>query len=186
MKFNNKQNSSIISEDGTELWLSRSVAVTVCLIVIHRNQPYILTNQRGTGTPDYAGYWNLVCGYLDYDETVQEAAIREVWEECGINAIELMNNSEVVYFDPPWDVTSSPRNAKQNVTTHHGLVAKVNQLPPVSNAYNEPNETSDIRWLALEEVSKFEFAFNHQNRIQKFVQYIADRTEYNFLKNLEG
>lgn len=184
MKFNNRQNTSIVTKEGAEHWLSRSVAVTVSILLIQNNQPYILINQRGPGVPDFTGYWNLVCGYLDYDETIQEAAIREVWEECGVNAIELMQASEAVFFDPPWDVNSSPKYSKQNVTTHHGIVAKVEQLPAVSAEHNEPGETSDIQWLKLEEVSKLDFAFNHKKRIELFIQHVAKNTDFDFTNYL--
>ena len=29
------------------------------------------------------GYWNLPCGFLEMNETVEEGAMREVWEETG-------------------------------------------------------------------------------------------------------
>lgn len=184
MKFNNKQNQCITTGDGKEIWLSRSVAVTVCVLLIHNDVPHILVNQRGPGVPDFSGYWNLVCGYLDYDETVQEAAVREVWEECGVNALDLIEISEAVFFEPPWDVNSSPGYSKQNVTIHHGLVGKVDDLPALSAAHNEPGETSDIRWLPLHQVADLKFAFNHNKRIAKFVEHIRQITPHNFTSHL--
>ncbi len=32
------------------------------------------------------GYWNLPCGFLENDETVEDGAIREVLEETGLDA----------------------------------------------------------------------------------------------------
>ena len=172
MKFNNRQNEQVFLADGREIWLARDIAVAVSAIAIHKDTPHVLINQRGPGVPNFQGYWNLPCGYLDYDETTQEAAIREVWEECGVNIRPLLEQCHAAFFDQPWDVNSTPRGDRQNVTIHHGFVATVDQLPAVSNANNEPNETSDICWLPLSQVQELEFAFDHKPRIGRFVDHV--------------
>jgi 8-oxo-dGTP pyrophosphatase MutT (NUDIX family) len=173
MKFNNRPNECVTTTDGREVWASRSVTTAVCILLECEGRPYILVNQRGTGVPDFAGYWNLPCGYLDYDETTSEAAMREVWEECGVNTLDLLPTAICEFFSYPWDVNSTPRGTRQNVTIHHGLFARVSQLPAVSNAHNEPNETADIRWLPLSEVDALTFAFNHRERIADFLAHLA-------------
>lgn len=172
MKFNNRPNECVTTVDGRQIWASRSVTVAVSIIVVCEQVPYILVNQRGIGVPDFQGYWNLPCGYLDYDETTQEAAVREVWEECGVNVLDLLPHSDAEFFSHPWDISSIPRGEKQNVTVHHGLHARVIELPPVSNANNEPDETADIRWLPLAEVDQLEYAFNHRARIDKYLEHL--------------
>ena len=181
MKFNNRPNECITTTDGRIMWLSRSVAVAVSIIVVNKNTPYILVNQRGTGVPDFQGYWNLPCGYLDYDETTEEAAVREVWEECGVNAKRLIAQTQIEFFSKPWDISSTPDNNKQNVTIHYGLHAVVEQLPALSNANNEPNETADIRWLPLTELDTLRFAFNHRTRIDKYLSHLREVAKLNYL-----
>ena len=172
MKFNNRANECLTTRDGREIWVSRSVTTAVCILLACEGQPYILVNQRGTGVPDFAGYWNLPCGYLDYDETTAEAAMREVWEECGVNTLELLELATSEFFSHPWDVSSTLSDKRQNVTIHHGLHTSVDQLPALSNTHNEPNETADIRWLPLSEVDTLQFAFNHRVRIDKFLAHL--------------
>lgn len=186
MKFNNRKNECIETKDGRVVWLSRSVAVAVCILVVVQDRPHILVNQRGTGVPDFQGYWNLPCGYLDYDETTEEAAIREVWEECGVNLVPVLEGSVAEFFTRPWDINSEPTHEKQNVTVHHGLVAKLDSLPAVSAENNEPNETTDIRWLSLDQVHTLNFAFNHQNRIRKFIEHVANVTDLDFRTQLRS
>lgn len=176
MKFNNRPNECVTTTDGRQIWASRSVTTAVCVLLECGGQRYILVNQRGTGVPDFAGYWNLPCGYLDYDETTAEAATREVWEECGVNVLELVAIASCEFFSAPWDVSSTPTDKRQNVTIHHGLYANVDALPAVSNAHNEPNETADIRWLPLSEVDTLTFAFNHRARIDKFLSHLEKVT----------
>ena len=173
MKFKNRANECVTTSDGREIWVSRSVTVVVCIVLVCEGQPYILVNQRGTGVPDFAGYWNLPCGYLDYDENTTEAAMREVWEECGVNSLELLKVADCEFFSQPWDFSSEPIGTRQNVSIHHGLHAQVAQLPEVSNAHNEPNETADILWLPLSQVDTLEFAFNHRVRIDKYLKHLA-------------
>ncbi len=180
MKFKNRHNECIETKDGRLIWLSRSVAVAVSVMVLVEKEPHILVNLRGTGVPDAQGLWNLPCGYLDYDETTAEAAIREVWEECGVNLLQLQEGATVEFLSKPWDINSEPTNSKQNVTVHHGLLTELPQLPSVSNVNNEPNETADIRWLPLDEVQQLAFAFNHQGRIRKYIEHLAVCTEFDF------
>lgn len=172
MKFNNRPNECVMTTDGREVWLSRSVATAVCILLECEGSPYILVNQRGPGMPDNVGCWNLPCGYLDYDETTAEAAMREVWEECGVNTLDLLAVASCEFFSFPWDISSTPHDKRQNVTIHYGLFARVAALPAVSNANNEPGETADIRWLPLNEVGTLSFAFNHRARIEAFVAHL--------------
>ena len=172
MQFNNRHNECVTTTDGREIWVSRSVTIAVCIVLVCDGQPYILVNQRGPGVPDCQGMWNLPCGYLDYDESTTEAALREVWEECGVNALELMAVADCEFFTHPWDVSSTPHDARQNVTIHHGLHARVDALPALSNAHNEPGETADIRWLPLSQADTLEFAFKHRERIAKYLAHL--------------
>jgi len=184
MKFHNRPNECVILEDGREIWLARDIAVAVTILAVCDNQPYVLVNQRGPGVPNFQGYWNLPCGYLDYDETTQEAGIREVWEECGVNILPLLENCHVQFFDQPWDVHSIPGGTKQNVTIHHGFAVTLAELPTVSNKNNEPNETLDIRWLRLNEVAPLDFAFDHQPRIARFIEKVAGTTGLDFKEHV--
>lgn len=184
MNFRNRPNERVVLDDGREIWLARHIAVAVSLLAVHEGAPYVLVNQRGPGVPNFQGYWNLPCGYLDYDETTQEAGIREVWEECGVNLLPLFEGAHLNFFDQPWDVHSLPGGTKQNVTIHHGLVVTVAALPEVSNRNNEPNETLAIRWLPLAEAEGLAFAFDHKPRIAKFVHQVANATEFNFIEHV--
>jgi len=172
MQFRNRKNECVQLSDGREEWISRSVAVAVSVLLQVGGQPYVLINQRGPGLPDGVGLWNMPCGYLDFDETTGEAALREVWEECGVNLLPLRDAAHVDYLERAWDVSSTPRPGRQNVTVHHGLVASATELPAVSAEHNEPGETSDIVWSPLSELGRYDFAFGHRERITYFVDWL--------------
>lgn len=174
MKFNNRPNECVELADGRLVWMSRSIAVSSCLLVICDGQAYVLVNLRGAGSPDFQGCWNLPCGYLDYDESTAEAARREVWEECGVDVAQIAEYAVIQYFDQPWEIGSKPRDDKQVVGIHHGLYANLQQLPRVTTAYCEPNEVADVRWLPLDQLNSLTFAFHHEQRIVNFVQRVCD------------
>ena len=59
----------------------RNPAVGVA-VVIRDDAGRVLLGRRATG--DYAGLWCIPCGYVEWDEDVREAAIRETLEETGL------------------------------------------------------------------------------------------------------
>ena len=106
------KNYCIIDNEGREHWVSRSIAVVVFVFARDiYNQEYILAEQRGTGTPDpeYIGKYCVPCGYLDYDETIVQAAQRELMEETGLNFptidFKLLNINDLPKSDKRQNVT---------------------------------------------------------------------------------
>ena len=85
------QNHPLINpETGEVEWVARNIAALVMVIGYDRNYKiHILANKRGPKTPDpeFRGCWCMPCGYLDYNETIRQAAAREVFEETGITVV---------------------------------------------------------------------------------------------------
>lgn len=166
-----KNHPLINPETGKEEWISRAIAVLALVLGTDKNGvKYILAEQRGTGTPDpeYVGCWCLPCGYLDYNETCQEAIAREVHEETGI-AIPY-NNFELIY------INDNPESDKrQNVTLRYRT-----KLPgyiehyELSNKFSESNEVSDIKWIDLREIDSYKWAFNHETIIKVITNKIKE------------
>jgi ADP-ribose pyrophosphatase YjhB (NUDIX family) len=59
-------------------------AVTVDALIIRDNKVLLIKR----GHDPYEGYWALPGGYVDWDETVEEAIAREVKEEVGLDVTE--------------------------------------------------------------------------------------------------
>jgi 8-oxo-dGTP pyrophosphatase MutT (NUDIX family) len=173
MKFNNVPNEELKLPDGRTVWLSRAVAVVGTLCLIKDNIPYFLISKRGEGASDFQGLFNNVCGYLDYSETTGEAFIRETWEECGINVSDILEKGDIKisHIETPWDVNTDPNENRQNVCIHHGLIAIVDELPiPEIRNEVEDNEVSEILWVPISDIDKYEYAFNHLERLNKFIR----------------
>ena len=152
-------NNFPVIKDGKEYWISRSVAVACFVYKIVNDEIYVLANKRGSGTPDFQGYWNVPCGYLDYDETLEQAVIREVKEECGITI------TNPVHFG----IDSNPKSNKQNVTIRY-VSFYDNQEETLKPNCGEENEVEDIKWINIKDVDSYWWAFNHGELIKELFE----------------
>lgn len=169
MKFNNKPNKQVKLENGT-IWISRSVATCTTVAALVDNEFYLLVGVRGNMAPDHIGKRNLICGYLDYNETVEDCAIREIWEETGLNILTIMQNEKIIHdgFKLPWRVGSKPNKGAQNVTLHYTLIFEADELPRVSTENAEPGEIAKVQWMRLIDAKTSnpkDWAFNHHQLV---------------------
>lgn len=166
----NKYNSSFstvnqpcFDKNGKFLgWFSRSIAAAIFIFCRDKNGGlYVLASERGSGAADFQGYWNCPCGYLDFNETVKQCAIRETEEETGIGISE-----EIVQFI---NYEDDPITANhQNVTFRFGVNITDNtieHLSKFSKKHNEKNEVGKIAWVPVNDIDKYQWAFNHKARI---------------------
>lgn len=154
------KNFPITDKDGKTYWVSRSVCVLTIVIALDEHKiPYTLVVQRGEGTPDpeYVGKYCLPCGYVDFDETVRQAAARELKEETGLT----FPISDFTLYGINDDPTSDKR---QNITFRY----TVNAHTPIENLEllltdknSEKDEVSSIRFIKMSDINLYEWAFNH-------------------------
>lgn len=153
-------------------WFSRSVAVTLVTFLIDKNNKvYVLASKRGKGTPDpeFVGSWNVCCGYLDFNETCKDAAIRETYEETGIKI-----DKDKIHF---LSINDSPIDDKrQNVRILYYTILKGNKSDfesKFSFKNNEKNEVDEIRFINLLDVDSFKWAFKHDEIIKTILPIIG-------------
>ena len=153
------KNFPIIDKNtGREYWISRSVTVVTFVFGYDKyEQEYILAEQRGSGTPDpeFRGCWCMPCGYVDFDETIEEAASREVFEETGVQ----INPND-------WDIlsiNSDPESDKrQNITVRlEAVVDNEIERIKLTSKYSELDEVSDLKWIRTDDIDNYKWAFNH-------------------------
>jgi 8-oxo-dGTP pyrophosphatase MutT (NUDIX family) len=154
-KFNNVSNRQIIDESGKTHWISRSV-VTICLI---KCQDKFLIIKRGPYVTQ-TGKWCLPCGYLDWNETVEECAIREVYEESGLDLTKYLDAKDL----KPYRISSDPGSSKmENISVEYFIDLGDIDFPETSII--DPKETLDIDWVSRNDIDRYDFAFNHDNKI---------------------
>jgi ADP-ribose pyrophosphatase YjhB (NUDIX family) len=164
---------------GTTLWSGRYTAVTGIVVkkVINTNtipvlmktgKPefdyYILANLRGPGTPDYQGYWNLPCGFLERNESGEEGICREMLEECGYS---VEPNKMQLY-----NVETDPRTCNNgNVTIRYYNIETCDTLPELkyTNINGEEGEVESVKWINVNDINNYKWAFNHKKLIADFM-----------------
>ena len=131
-----------IKRNGKIFYVSKSATASLAALCMDRKRGVwcILANQRGPGAGTKQGEWNLPVGFVERLESAEAAARRETFEETGVKI--------------PKDVRLRTLGSKSGYSDRISY-AFACVLPgsvedyPVSAAYSEPGEVSDIRWIPV-------------------------------------
>lgn len=167
-------------EDGKKYWISRAMATRSEVIVQDNDQLYLLINKRGPGTPDFQGCWNITCGYLEYDVTLEENASKELLEETSVYIQSSKWKLQHIESDPE-------RGNRQNVTAVYRVVLTMDEFNQskalgytLSIEGGEENEVSSV-WLmplTMENINSIDWAFNHKETAIKILQQYTGKEYY--------
>ena len=113
-----------------------------------------------------SGKWCLPCGYLDYDETVEECAVREIFEESGIDIRDWIN---VKNLKPSYVITEPSNSRNQDISFNFIIEINSEKEPKVDMSKVDLDETTEAKWMDISEISNYQFAFNHMNKIIEYV-----------------
>lgn len=142
-------------------WFSRSMAVAIFVYCKDQDGDWcVLASERGEEAADYRGFWNCCCGYLDFNETTKEAALRELYEETGVF---ITDESLVTFIGYEDDIQAN----RQNVTFR--FAAFINDAVTTdftfSRKHNEGKEVGEIKWIKMFDINNYMWAFGHDKRI---------------------
>lgn len=168
------KNFIIESKDGQKYWISRSCAVASFIFIYdkNKNEYFVLANKRGPGTPNFQGYWNCPCGYIDFDEDAPTAAKREVFEETGY-----VIDKDKLYIA---GVNSDPNQVNQNITIrYYTLLDNYPVCKPSTGG--EEDEVDEIKWISINEIDNYEWAFEHNEIIKSIYLNIINNQIVNDL-----
>jgi ADP-ribose pyrophosphatase YjhB (NUDIX family) len=141
-----------------EYWISRSVSVEGFIFTLD-NGIRVLANKRGKGCPNNVGKWNCPCGYLDYDETLKKACCREIKEETNLTVSPSLLN----FFT----IDSTPKGKSQNISVSYWSYRPGYAGQTITGEAAEPDEVDDVEWISLDELDKYDWAFEHNYTIMK-------------------
>ncbi len=138
-----------IFEDGGKGSL-RHVATQVIIF----KEGKILLIKRAEGMLE-GGKWALSGGFVDRDETLEEAMAREVMEETGwtVKNIKLLS----IYDNP-----DRPNENRQNIAFNYSCEA-------VEKIGESDKEVADVRWVSLTDPLLQELAFDHTKVVTDFL-----------------
>jgi 8-oxo-dGTP diphosphatase len=126
-------------------------AVTADIILLKRNENQYVVLLIERKHPPFEGMWALPGGFLNMDETLEEAALRELHEETGISGVELEQ------FHTFSQVNRDPRH--RTVTTVFIGFADKATLKPLAG-----DDASKADWFKLDEIPPL--AFDHSMVIE--------------------
>lgn len=147
---------------GKNFWYSRSCASVLFAFCKNKEGKWcVLANKRGEGTPDFQGYWNAICGYLDFNESGEECAVRECYEETGLKI-----DPSSVLLD---SVNTNPiESNKQNVVLRYYVILDgIIDDYKTSTDHMEKNEVAEIKWVEVDKLDEYKWAFNHKGLINE-------------------
>lgn len=147
-----------VKVDNKEYWISRSISVEGFIFTLD-NGIRVLANKRGKGCPNNTGKWNCPCGYLDYDETTEQACMREIKEETNLTI-------DPSFLNFLW-IDSEPKGEKQNISIAYWSFKPTYAFQTITGGFAEPDEVDDVEWISLDELDKYDWAFDHEYSIMK-------------------
>lgn len=130
------------------------------LVVVHTQDLQVLLLERA----DHPGYWQSVTGSQDPGEALEQTAIREVYEETGLQASEYaltdwhIENRYEIYEEWRWRYAPDVRF---NIEHVFGL-----RLPVVTPVRIAAREHLDFIWLPWEQAAQKVFSESNANAIQ--------------------
>ena len=89
------------------------------------------------------GWWGLPCGHIDVGESVQSAAIREIWEETGIHT--RIRRLVGIYSDPRHNVIG----AYPDGSLIHFVIA-IFECEYESGELQVSEESTDVRYFPVD------------------------------------
>ncbi len=142
-------------EDGTKVQLRHTVVENILV-----KDGKVLLAKRADRLIE-GGKWCIVGGYMDRDETVQQAVERETLEEAGYKV------KDITFF---W-VNDNPRRKgedRQNIVLVH--------FSETAGKVEDPDdESSETRWFDLEKLpADEEMAFDHTETLRLYKKYLAE------------
>ena len=116
--------------------------VAHCLVV--RDSKILMIKQKRDGREFYA----IPGGGIEQDETPEQAAIRELWEECNVSG-KIIRKLSTFYY-PYFGTTGH--------TFHMDIGDQTPKLGPNLDEA-ERNDLQEVRWMALDELSERDRCF---------------------------
>lgn len=155
------ENEIIKLQDGRKVAIDRSVGVTMFCFTCKDGDIYFLAVQRSEHTSDSKLLWNLPSGYLNWDETGEQAALRETLEETGI------------YINP--DIVSEVEHSTSPLEHKQHVIFRYAAFVPVEYLFKEfspqtKSEIKEVLWIHENDINKYEWAFNQDKFIKRTIE----------------
>ena len=137
------------------------VTVDIVIFTIRDERLHVLLVKRGI--PPFAGRWAIPGGFVLEDESLEDAALRELREETGVAD---------VYLEQLYSFGDPARDPRGRVVTiaYYALISADRALPVAGT------DVAEARWCAVENLP--ELAFDHRKIIDYAIERLRNKLEY--------
>jgi mutator protein MutT len=125
--------------------------ISVARVIVQDSAGRVLVLQRAAGSTD-GGRWCLPGGKIEYGDTAEQAAARELLEETGLQATQL---EFLFYQDSP------PRPGRMHFLTLYFLCRAEGEL-----VLNE--ESTAAAWIGPDELAAYDLAFRNGEALERY------------------
>lgn len=129
---------------------TRNSTATI-LVLNDQNQVLLIKRKRDP----QAGWWAMPGGYLDWNETLAECAIRELKEETSLTVT-------TVKLVGIYDAIDRDKDGRQNID--HCFVG---QIPNSQTIHCDPDEVEVAQWFSFDQLPD-NIAFDHRQMIEDY------------------
>jgi 8-oxo-dGTP diphosphatase len=142
-----------------------SVTVDVVIFTLIDRELHVLLIQRNRWP--FEGYWAIPGGFINMDESLEQAARRELEEETGVRD---------VYVEQLYTFGAPGRDPRTRVIS----VSYIALVRASEQQLRSSDETRDVRWFPVREVPE-QLAFDHDQILAYAISRLRSKIEYTTL-----
>ena len=109
-------------------------------------------------------FWNFPKGHKEHGETKEEAALRELQEETGLQGVGLREETIDIKY----------RFVHEGETINKTVTYFVGEVSSPETKITEPNEIAELRWCSVEEVKQILTHKNSRVLLDKVLKLIKN------------
>ncbi len=140
-----------------------AITADLVILTIREQRLHVLLIER-LGEP-FAGSWALPGGFVGIDETIEEAARRELAEETGVD--------DHLYLEQLRTYGEPLRDPRMRVVSVAWLALAADLREPVAG-----DDAGDAKWLPVDDALALDLAFDHRRILSDGLERARDKIEY--------
>lgn len=117
-----------------------SLHVTVAALFFNKNNDMLIIQKAD---PAYKKKYSVVAGHLEENETIEDALLREVYEEIGVNVSEYELLAEFKNLND---------HCRYGVFFHDWNIFKINQVIDIDKIDFDKEEIISLQWMSKEKI----------------------------------
>lgn len=126
----------------------------VVSVIVKDQNDRVLVCKRGPGARSLENKWNLPGGHLEMDESLEDCAVRECYEETGIK----IDKDKLLFLHINSDPSDNP---KQKISVTYGISINSEDQKIKFDGY----EIIDGGWIT--DIESLDWAFDSQKKLVK-------------------